>query len=379
MSTLKIACISDVHLGHTRTSTAHILNNLNTYLLGHKDFAELDILFIAGDLFDRLLAYDDPDLLEIYLWFSHLVQKCAESDVYLRVLKGTPSHDWEQCSTLEMLPAIANRISKDQVDYKYHRSLSIEYIEKFGIHVLYVPDEWRHTNEETLIEVKALLKAKGLEQVDYAIMHGLFEYQCPAQVKGIPTHNAQEYLDLVKQLIFIGHIHTHTRYNRIVAQGSFDRLSHNEEEAKGFCIAHVNDLEDTRQVYFIENKGARTYKSIDCQDLQLQEALTYIQSQVKDLPDYSAVRVIGHKGSELLSDVSVFLRMRPLISWTTKAIGDKDKTMTDTIRLSSIHTSQLGISITPDNITHLVFSRPAFQSCEVQILHRAKEHLEQLR
>lgn len=378
MSILKVGCVSDIHLGHTRTPTIHIVKNLDSQLLGHPDFPKLDILFLAGDLFDRLLAYDDPDRPEIYLWFARLVRACAKFDIVLRLLKGTPSHDWEQCDILPVISSIADSDTSKALDFKYVRTLSIEYIERFGINVLYVPDEWRHDNNETLAEVKVLLKSKGLSQVDYAIMHGCFEYQLPAGLTGVPSHNADEYLSIVKQLIFIGHHHVHTRFDRIVAQGSFDRLSHNEEEAKGFCIADVNDLADTREVFFIENKGARIYRTIDCMGLELQEALEKIKHEVQSIVDYSAVRVMAEKGSELLSDLSVLLRMRPLITWTTKPVGDKDSEHSLVDVVNTTDNQYKAIAITPANIMNLVFSRTAFQNCNVETKDRAMRHLEEL-
>lgn len=373
MSVLKLGCVSDIHLGHTRTSTEHILANLDTYLLGHPDFKDLDILFIAGDLFDRLLAYDDPDRPLIYLWFAKLVQTCAKHGVSLRLLKGTPGHDWEQCDILVTIPIIA----ESDVDFKYVRTLSIEYIEKYNINVLYVPDEWRHNNDDTLVEVKELLKAKGLAKVDYAIMHGCFEYQLPPEISGLATHKADEYLAVVKHLIFIGHHHTHTRFDRITAQGSFDRLSHNQEEAKGFCIAHVNDLTDAREVYFIENKGAKIYNSIDCTNLTLHDSLELIKNEVVNVPDHSAIRIVTNKDSELLTDLTALLRLRPLITWTTKVVGEKDKTLIDAVQ--SADSEYKAITITPDNISNLVFSRSAFTNCAVETKERAMRHLEELR
>lgn len=375
MNPLKIAVISDVHLGHPRTSTQHIVDNLDKYLINSPDFEDLDILFIAGDLFDRLLAYDDPDRAIIYLWFTRLNHACAKHQVMLRLLKGTPSHDWEQC---DLLPVI-HTISNSTVDFKYVRTLSIEYIPSLNIHVLYVPDEWRSNNDDTLQEVKELLKSKGLEQVDYAIMHGNFAYQLPPELTGIQAHREDEYLKIVKQLIFIGHVHTHSRYERIVAQGSFDRLSHNEEEPKGFCIAHVNPLCDTREVYFIENKGARIYKSIDCIGLTLTQSLEKIKKEVEDIVDYSAVRIVAEKECELFTNLEVLLRLRPLISWSTKAISDKDKDDALIDAAKNADEAYKAITITPTNIMNLVFSRAAFTTCSVETKDRAMRHLEELR
>ena len=57
-------------------------------------------------------------------------------NIILRILEGTPSHDWKQSKLFIHL----NDLTKAGTDVKYIDSLSIEYIDKFGINVLY-PDE----------------------------------------------------------------------------------------------------------------------------------------------------------------------------------------------------------------------------------------------
>ena len=82
---LKIASLSDIHLGHSNTSTSSIIRNLDNNFIAHPEFKDLDIIFIAGDLFDRLLAHDDPNRPEIYLWFVRLCEACAKHDIMVRI------------------------------------------------------------------------------------------------------------------------------------------------------------------------------------------------------------------------------------------------------------------------------------------------------
>ena len=95
----------------------------------------------------------------------------------------------------------------------------------------------------------------GLTKVDYAVMHGQFDYQLPKHITGMPRHDSQKYLDIVKHYIFIGHIHTHSVYDRIIAQGSFDRLTHGQEEPKGYVVSIVDDEE---KISSLRNTYART-------------------------------------------------------------------------------------------------------------------------
>lgn len=370
---IKIASISDIHLGHQRTSAKSIIDNLDRCFIKHPDFNDLDMVFVAGDMFDRLLPHDDIDRPEIYLWFVRLCEACAKHDIVLRILEGTPSHDWKQC---DILPTI-HAITKLPLDFKYVKNLSIEYIERFDCNILYVPDEWRHNSAETLSEVKDLLRSRGLDQVDFAVMHGCFEFQLPEAARTESAHNADEYLAIVKHYIFIGHHHVHSRYSRIVAQGSFDRLSHGEEEPKGFVIAHVDTVTNERDLFFIENKMARIYKSIDCSNLSAESIIEYVRDQIKNVPDNSAIRIVADKSNEIFSDLSPLVRIGPLMTWTVKKIkGDEDDDLVELVETTD--KAYKAINITAENIVSLISARTEFISRSITIQENTIRHLRDL-
>jgi DNA repair exonuclease SbcCD nuclease subunit len=66
MTKLKYLVLSDIHLGSKNNTTAEIINNLDIFFKNYTqdgEFSELDIIFIAGDLFDRLLDMNDQTLV----------------------------------------------------------------------------------------------------------------------------------------------------------------------------------------------------------------------------------------------------------------------------------------------------------------------------
>ena len=74
-------------------------------------------------------------------------------------------------------------------------------MEDLDIHILYVPDEWRHKASDTLTCVRDLLKEKSISQVDIAVMHGCFRFQMP-MLEGMKfVHKESDYLDIVKYYI----------------------------------------------------------------------------------------------------------------------------------------------------------------------------------
>lgn len=371
---LKICTISDIHLGHKRNSTESIIASLDKNFLGHPDVSKADIIFIAGDLFDGLLAPTAPEKALIYLWFYRLAQFCAKHDIVLRILEGTPSHDWKQSEIFTTLHAI----TETGIDFKYVKTLSIEHFDKFGVNVLYMPDEWRHTAEETLVDVKELLKSKGLDKVDLGVFHGNFEYQLPAAISGKSAHSSDEYLNIVQGLIFIGHIHNSSRFGRIVAQGSFDRLAHNEESPKGFVVADYDTETKDNSVFFIENKDARIYNTYDVQGLELQKAMEYLTDKVKLLPSGSCVRVQANTDHPIFANMTAVIRLSPLLVWTTKPIKSDDNDQAEDKYADAVLQTYESVTLTKDNLMHILTSRSAFSAVTPDIYDRAVRHLEEV-
>lgn len=338
----------DVHLVHPRTPTSLVLKNLTTYAVNDTVFRHLDMCFITGDLFDSLVSNNDPRLYEVHRWLTYLLRMCAKHDVLLRIVEGTPSHDRGQSI---FLPEQAKNAEID-VDLHYAETLSIEYIPRFDLHVLYVPDKWRNDTSETLQEVKALLAQHDLDKVDFAVMHGAFEYQLPAIVPE-PSHDSATYLSLVRYFILIGHVHIATQHERILAAGSFDRDGHGSEEAKGYFDVTILG-EDQYQITFVENKGAKRYVSVDCMGLDTREAMVRIETTLRDLPPQSAVRIQCYTGDPIL------LAMKELKEWfphnefsfgrTQNTTQDRAKLLTEafTMDLSTF------VDITPQSLPTLI-------------------------
>src|SRR5690606_24238089 len=101
-------------------------------------------------------------------------------DVAVRVLEGTPSHDREQSKRFVVINESVGKIGADLV---YIDELSIRYEERFDMNLLFVPDELNHDPNITLAQVQELMAERNLEKVDFAFMHGQFEYQLPSHVK----------------------------------------------------------------------------------------------------------------------------------------------------------------------------------------------------
>lgn len=258
---LNIAWISDIHLHHRKTPTGEIVQKLiDTFSINDPETAKLDMIVIVGDLFDSVMMYGEDDALQAELFMLTLLDTCQKLNIVLRVLEGTPMHDRQQSAHFEIL----NDQRSVPVDFRYVKRVEIEYISALGINMLYVPDEWRHDNDDTWVCIEEELTRHQLSKVDFVAMHGFFEYQVPEGLR-LPHHREDRFLSITKYYISIGHDHRMSRYDRIFSQGSFDRLRHNEEEDKGHIRTLVRLGDDRTQdaIKFIVNKNAKRFVTLD--------------------------------------------------------------------------------------------------------------------
>lgn len=320
---LEYLVISDIHLGARSTTAEEIIEHLDIFfdrLSDKSPLSKIDILFIAGDLWDDTIHFSS-DVLSLFLpWFHRLLKWCERNQIKLRILEGTPRHDRQQAVTLQKITELLST----QVDFKYIPDLSIEKMEDLDLTILYVPDECRHTAEIVARDVQTLLDEQQLKQVDIAIMHGMFEHQLGFIPNNSKVHQAQWYLERVKHYINIGHIHTASQYNRILAQGSFDRLGHGEEAPKGaYLIKELPSGEWSH--FFLENKHAKLYITIEVKG-SIEDALKTINKRLKTIPAGSYIRIQGLATHPIFQGFETLRVKYPLYTFSKKALVSEDET-----------------------------------------------------
>ncbi len=340
--------ISDIHLGHNTNKTENIIENLRKYLLeNHKLFKTLDILFIAGDIFHRLLTTNSKEYSLAMEWLTELVLYCSANKIKLRILEGTPSHDWRQAKLINNL---LTKLNID-IDFKYMDTIHIEHMPDLNLNILYIPDEYKHNAYDTYEDVKKLLVENKLSQVDIAIMHGQFNYQLP-MVKLSSSHDESLYLDIVKYYIHIGHIHIASVFDRIIAQGSFDRIAHGEEGDKGgIFVKLIKDHES--EFVFIKNKYAMLFNTYQYTNTDTEVIIKDFDKKVLKLPIGSSVRCIVPK--EVFLNKSIRAMREKYLGYNIKIETDDKNTSTKINDLLDSYTVEESFHITKDNITELLF------------------------
>jgi len=235
---MKILHTGDWHLGHMRTDTSHTCEIIRKNLF--PKLKDIDMLIIAGDIFDRPIGMGDEDIVEnISYLFMELFRLCNKYNISTRILRGTFSHDGDQ------IPFLIHQARVGCYDdIKYFYTPSIQYEEKFDIYMGYIPDDIRFSNTEEVVDLlqSKLQESYNRTTVDYLVTHGVYD------VLSLPIHNRFVYeLDIISTIvdkrICSSHIHTPSSHGKLLYSGSINRLAHNEEHDKGYWIIdHDTDL-----------------------------------------------------------------------------------------------------------------------------------------
>ena len=345
--------ISDIHLFNRRNLTFDIVNNLNKYFIPVLETGKIKLLLIAGDLFDRRLQFNHDDTTIAIEWMYHLLSVCKKHNIILRILEGTPSHDWEQSK--HFIPAC--KFYKN-VNVQWINKISIEHIPEINKSILYIPDEATESTEITLGIVKELMYKLGIDSVDIGCMHGMFKYQMPnIDLSEKNYHKEEEYLKIVKGPIIIGHIHKHKPKSRIIPPGSFDRLAFNEEEDKGFLHFNIDKKDSSRyKCKFIVNKTAKVFKYIDGSVYSDLNALyEHLDSVVPKYPKNSYLSIRTVRKSFIDDNINDIQNRYSRYLKIEKCIIDKKQHILSTKEI--IKDEYISINITRNNISTLLKKR----------------------
>jgi hypothetical protein len=255
---INIISISDVHIGLSTLPPTYIPDNLRKYLYPHLN-DELDILFIVGDFWETILDFNGLAGYEASCVISEIIELSIRHNFIIRILQGTYTHDRRQNQFFKTNKKL---LETDSDRVKVFEKIDIEVIDKYGISVLYIPDDLPTKNVmENILEIK---NTNNIGKFDFILNHGYFKHILPLGIPHEPpnTLDADVVSGMVKATVLNGHVHTSCVYKKVINNGSFDRLRHNEEESKGFFKLHYIPESEKLTYEFIENKDAVIFKTI---------------------------------------------------------------------------------------------------------------------
>lgn len=277
---IKQIYISDIHFGKSHIDPLKLREDLLREI--ESEIQDTQIIFFCGDLFNQMLYLDHPSAYQAILFITGVFSLAKEHDVKVRFLRGTYTHDREQ-------QRIIGGLGITGVDYKVINEIHIETIEHWNnnssekLKVLYLPDSLPYRNTAQIYnKVKELYTLVGWDKCDLIIGHGTFKHCFPENIKLPPCHYTVEDINMiVSGYVVMGHIHTPSRRENVFYVGSFDRMSHGEEEKKGYLLGYLHDHE--WKFKFKENKNASLFITMypkgNNKDLLIKEVYTFIENK----------------------------------------------------------------------------------------------------
>lgn len=272
---LNFIVIGDIHIGK---KDARILKKeLDEKFIGYindrlkkSEGQDIDMIFIAGDYFDRIIRMNETaGVLAIELMME-LIELCKNNDIKLRIIKGTKTHDYNQLNMFSQMEmdnpntlSIFDTVGSEEIkvlDKKYN--------------ILYLPEEYPTDFDHFYDQYLNVEDGK----YDIIIGHGMIDFvsfvdkeeeSSESPVKSAPVFKSSELMRICKGPIVFGHIHDAKEYkDKIYYTGSFSRYSFADTEDKGFYKFSYDKDKKKFNSKFIENTMAPTYVTIDIDEFQ---------------------------------------------------------------------------------------------------------------
>lgn len=337
---MRIIDISDLHLFHRKTPIEHILNTLDEHVFNAKRLAGVDAVFISGDLFDRWVKLSMGD--QLWVWIYTTLSLCKDMGVALRVLEGTPSHDWKQSKILVTI----NETTGINADLIYVDELTVMTDPTLGLTIGYIPDEIRPTCTQIMDDLETMMAVRGLDRLDIVIAHGFFEFQLPPGVTN--ALDTARLSALTNYVIYCGHDHRSKSKEKVIIPGSWDRCAQGEEGPKGGVITDIIDGAVTHT--FLENPDAYPYITLDLSWCTDPEIIAKLEEQL-DLQRKGYLRLYVPKETDLRDHISGLIKAANI----GIEVEYKGATVIDQAN-EAFCLSGVTLHITPENIAELILA-----------------------
>lgn len=262
----KMVATGDLHFGNPRISSSDLYQKLRKYF--YPELKDAHLCIITGDVYDQLLTVNSKAHKFASLFIADLFNISARTGMQVRLLHGTYSHDRDQLSIFETLAIPGTR-------FKIVNSIEAEEIKDFqcndeilnmSLRVGYLPDNLSYkTSMEALDHLRRTMTVVGFNKLDLIVGHGAFLHTMPADAGHHPPclYEFPQFEHIVDGPIVMGHIHVHSRFHNVYYCGSFERMSHGEEEAKGFyTFTRDQSNKEGWRAKFIENPLATPFVTL---------------------------------------------------------------------------------------------------------------------
>ena len=279
---MKIVVLSDLHNGHKRLPGEHLYQNLVKY--AYPQIEECDLLIFSGDIFHSLLDFNNVAAKYVIQFFNDIFYMSQKYKFGIRILRGTYSHDRNQ---VEYIKQSANKyLGEETINLKTYSDVSIdeESKGKENIKILYLPDDLPYKSQEEVLDTaRKLLASRKWKDVDLIIGHGYCQHVLPLGAHGPSiVYTLDQLSSLCKHLAVFGHVHTpsvkKSKDLMVVYVGSFERMNHGEEEAKGFITIDTATWSTT----FCTNKNTLKFLTFFSTETDVEKVIESFKKWIVD-------------------------------------------------------------------------------------------------
>lgn len=327
-----IAVIADIHWDALDPKKQyHELQFFNAFL---ERIDKLDLLVIAGDVFDTKILLNSRTSLKALQWMSEVVDICKRRNCKIRIIKGTNSHDNNQ------LDAFNGYDDGSDFFHIYRECTSEETLP--GMKCLYCPDEVM-TQKEWEDQYADLLFGNIYDAIFF---HGSFDIVLPEIVnqesefmgsKGI-AFKYSHFKD-ISHIMVGGHWHDgsssegeHMYYTR-----SYSRWSYGEMNPKGFVYLDYDTDDKSYCLQRVINPYADRFITYTVDTKSMQDIDSYtdlVETVRKDLEDpMNHIRISIHiTDSKIVNQNAVDMLRRTFIDQTRRVKIQLKNEMKEEIR-----------------------------------------------
>lgn len=225
---MKCIEIADMHWGCTNPEKYY--NEMYEFIIKYLDGLDpedLDILFIAGDIFDSKQYLYSQTMIWFTKFYVDLLKSCKRLDCQIIVIEGTKTHDSMQFSIIKEITdnmiwlerdPYMNEVDPCNFDVYYYDKVGIHYYqphtdEDYEYKFLMIPEEYVADQEE-------YYKEYFDNHYDIIIGHGMIDKIWYAKEKkdnkktgvlSFPVFEVNKFREIGTRTYF-GHVHTHKYY-----------------------------------------------------------------------------------------------------------------------------------------------------------------------
>lgn len=327
---LKMVSVGDLHFGSPRIDASDLYRKLRKYL--YPELKDAHLITVDGDIYDQLLMVNSKAYKFATMFIKDLFNLSALTGCQVRLLHGTFSHDRDQISIFESL-------AQPKTRFKIVNEISVEEIEGFqnGLDTVnctlrlgYLPDNLSYRNAQDAVDhLKRAMTVCGYGTLDVVVGHGTFLHTVAPGTPHLPaiTYTKEMFDDIVRGIIVMGHIHTPSRKYNIYYCGSFERMSHGEEEDKGFYVfTRDQSGKEGWRSRFVVNREATPFLTVTPEGKDIPEIIhNFIEYVNTHFPEKRGFVRVAHSDPEVRTTLhKVCAQQFDAISYSSKALNTDD-------------------------------------------------------